>query len=131
MITIYPGWFIILSVMLFIFNLITYYFRETQKIFIIRFILCVLSLIIFLGTLGHLDKNFFCYSTSQIIEKEEQINSSTTKITSFRIIEKRKRNIFTGKWNNESTPSFEEEIINIQLKECDSLTSSKSKKEEM
>lgn len=121
MITIYPGWFIILSIMLLIINFITYCFRETLKILIFRMILCGLSLILFFGTLGHLDKNFFCYSTSQIIEKEEQINSSTTKITSFRIIEKRKRNIFTGKWNNESTPEFEEEIINIQLKECDSL----------
>ena len=129
MITIYPGWFIILSVILFIFNIITYYFEETQKIIIFRMILCVLSLVIFLVTLQHLDKNFFCYSTSQIIEKEEQINSSTTKITSYRIIEKRKRNLFTGKWNNESTPSFEEEIINIQLKECNNLINSKNEKE--
>lgn len=128
MITIYPGWVIILSVMLLIINFITYYFRETLKILIFRMILCGLSLILFFGTLQHLDKNFFCYSTSQIIEKEEQINSFTTKITSYRIIEKRKRNIFTGKWNNESTPEFEEEIINIELKD---LTSFKSKEEEM
>ena len=121
MITIYPGWFIILSVMLLIINFITYYFKETLKIIIFRMILCGLSLILFLGILQHLDKKFFCYSTSQIIEKEEQINSLTTKITSYRIIEKRKRNIFTGKWNNESTPEFEEEIINIELKECNSL----------
>lgn len=114
MITIYPGWLLIIVGICLIVE--TIYcnmndFSTTRTLILITG--CILSFVIFSSFLVNY-KTYKIYSESPKIEKQEYLGNNLIKITTLQLIEKRDRNLFTGEWSNESTSSFEEKVINIR-----------------
>ena len=114
MITIYPGWLLIIAGICLIVTIIYCNindFPTTRPLILITG--CILSFVIFSSFLVNY-KTYKIYSESPKIEKQEYLGNNLNKITTLQLIEKRDRNLFTGEWSNESTSSFEEKVINIR-----------------
>ena len=117
MIILYPGWCLVLWI---ISLALLYYSLYDKRPFLNLVFICITLLFMFLFLSGL--NNFFIYKEHEPVEISNLCND-TIQVETIKIIEKRDRNLFTGKWGDESTASFEEKIINIRYEPTSSNNS--------
>lgn len=117
MIILYPGWCLVLWI---ISTVLLWYslYNENQ---ILTFVFSCITLLFMLLFLSGVNK-FCIYKEHEPVEISKTYND-TIKVETIKIIEKRNRNLFTGKWGDELTASFEEKIINIRYEPTSSNNS--------
>ena len=108
MIILYPGWCLVLWIISL--TLLCNSLYNERPLLNLVFI-CTTLLFMFLCLSG-LNK-FFIYKEHEPVEISKLCND-TIQVETIKIIEKRDRNLFTGKWGDELTASFKEKIINIR-----------------
>lgn len=118
MIVLHPGWYLVLWII----STVLLHFSLDKKRFITFVFICTTLLFMFLFFSGF--NNFFIYKEHEPVEISKPYND-TIKVETIKIIEKRDRNLITGKWGDESTASFEEEIINIRYEPNQNLEGEK------
>ena len=118
MIILYPGW----SLVLWIISTVLLYFLYDENRFSTTVFICINLLFMLLFFIGL--KNFSIYKEHEPVEISKPYND-IIKVETIQIIEKRDRNLFTGKWGDESTASFEEKIINIRYEPNQNLEGEK------
>lgn len=117
MIILYPGWCLVLWI---ISLALWYYSLYEERPFLNLVSICTTLLFMLLFFSGI---NKFCiYKEHEPVEISKTYND-TIKVETIKIIEKRDRNLFTGKWGDESTASFKEKIINIRYEPTSSNNS--------
>lgn len=119
MIILYPGWYLILWIISAV--LLSYSLYDENQILIPVFT-CKTLLFMLLFCSG-LNK-FYIYKEHEPVEISKPCND-TIKVETIKIIEERERNLFTGKWGDELTASFEEKIINIRYEPNQNLEGEK------
>lgn len=119
MIVLYPGWCLVLWI---ISTVLLWCFLYDEKPFLTSVFICITLLFMFLFFSG-LNK-FFIYKEHEPVEISKPCND-TIKVETIKIIEERDRNLFTGKWGDESTASFKEKIINIRYEQNQNLKGEK------
>ena len=117
-IVLYPGWCLVLWI---ISTVLMYFFNDKNRFLSFVFI-CITLLFMFLCFSG-LNK-FYIYKEHEPVEISKAYND-TIKVETIKIIEKRDRNLFTGKWGDEATASFKEKIINIRYEPTQNLEGDK------
>ena len=115
MITLYPGWCMVLWI---ISTCLLYIFLCDENIFLVFIFSCTTILFILLFVVNF--DNFYIYKEHEPVEISAPYNN-TIKVETIKIVEKRKRNLFTGKWGADSTASVEEKIINIRYEQNQNL----------
>lgn len=119
MIILYPGWCLVLWI---ISLALLCYSLYNERPFLNLFFICTTLLFMFLFFSGL--NNFFIYKEHEPVEISKPCND-TIKVETIKIIEERDRNLFTGKWDDESTASVEEKIINIRYEPNQNLEGEK------
>lgn len=119
MIILYPGWCLVLWIISLI--LLSYFSYDGNRILTFVFT-CITLLFMFLFLRGI--NNFFIYKEHEPVEISKPYDE-IIKVETIKIIEKRDRNLFTGKWGDELTASFEEKIINIRYEPNQNLEGEK------
>lgn len=111
MIILYPGWCLVLWI---ISTVLLYFFNDDENRFLTSVFICITLLFMSLFFISF--NKFFIYKEHEPVEISKPYND-IIKVETIKIIEKRDRNFFTGKWGDESTASFEEKIINIRYEQ--------------
>jgi len=119
MIILYPGWCLVLWI---ISLALWYYSLYEERPFLNLVSICTTLLFMFLFLSGL--NNFFIYKEHEPVEISKPCND-TIQVKTIKIIEKRDRNLFTGKWGDELTASFKEKIINIRYEPNQNLEGEK------
>lgn len=119
MIVLYPGWCLVLWI---ISTVLLWCFLYDEKPFLTSVFICITLLFMFLFFSG-LNK-FFIYKEHEPVEISKPCNDMI-KVETIKIIEERDRNLFTGKWDDETTASVEEKIINIRYEPNQNLEGEK------
>lgn len=119
MIVLYPGWCLILWIISLI--LLSYFLYDENRI--LTFVFTCITLLFMLLFLSGANK-FCIYKEHEPVEISKTYND-TIKVETIQIIEIRDRNLFTGKWGDESTASFKEKIINIRYEQNQNLKGEK------
>lgn len=117
MIILYPGWCLVLWIISLI--LLLYFLYDENRI--LTFVFICITLLFMLLFLSGINK-FCIYKEHEPVEISKSYDD-TIKVETIKIIEKRYRNLFTGKWGDELTASFEEKIINIRYEPTSSNNS--------
>lgn len=115
MIILYPGLCLVLMILTVI---LAYLYDENSFLKFVFICTTVLFMILFLSGIN----KFYIYKEHEPVEISKPYND-TIKVETIKIIEKRDRNLFTGKWGDELTASFEEKIINIRYEPTSSNNS--------
>ena len=110
MITLYPGWCMVLWI---ISTCLLYIFLCDENIFLVFIFSCTTILFILLFVVNF--DNFYIYKEHEPVEISAPYNN-TIKVETIKIVEKRKRNLFTGKWGADSTASVEEKTFILAIK---------------
>lgn len=119
MIILYPGWCLVLWI---ISTILLWYSLYDENRILTFFFTCITLLFMLLFLSG---VNKFCiYKEHEPVEISKTYND-TIKVKTIKIIEIRDRNLFTGKWGDESTASFKEKIINIRYEPNQNLEGEK------
>lgn len=118
MIVLYPGWCLVLWT---ISTTLLYFYKDKNRFLSFVFI-CITLLFMSLFFISF--NTFYIYKEHEPVEISKPYND-TIKVETKKIIEKRDRNLFTGKWGDELTTSFEEKIINIRYEPNQNLEGEK------
>ena len=119
MIILYPGWCLVLWII----STILLWYSLCDENRILTFFFTCITLLFMLLFLSRVNK-FCIYKEHEPVEISKTYND-TIKVKTIKIIEIRDRNLFTGKWGDESTASFKEKIINIRYEPNQNLEGEK------
>ena len=118
MIVLYPGW----CYVLWIISTALLCFLYDENRFLTSVFICITLLFMSLYFISF--NKFYIYKEHEPVEISKPYND-IIKVETIKIIEKRDRNLFTGKWGDELTASFEEKIINIRYEPNQNLEGEK------